>query len=76
MIVGKICLLKDSECYFVFLKICEVNFDKFENLCNKIFFENFILLYVVDCLCMECGNGLIEDIIVCVLDLVLFIGKG
>lgn len=76
LILGFICLLKDGECYFVLFKVNEVNFDKFENFCIKIFFENFILFYVNECLCMECGNGSIEDIIVCVFDLVLFIGKG
>lgn len=35
-----------------------------------------MLLYVNFCLCMECGNGFIEDLIVCVLDLVFLIGCG
>lgn len=74
--MGKICLFKEGECYFVLLKVNMVNCDKFDNVCNKILFENLIFFYVNECMIMECGNGLIEDIIVCVFDLVLFIGKG
>lgn len=75
-IEGKICLFKEGERYFVLFKVDFVNDDKLEVFCSKIFFENLIFFYVNFCLCMECGNGLIEDLIVCILDLVVFIGKG
>jgi transcription termination factor Rho len=66
---GKIRPPKKGERYFALLKVAEVNFDKPENVRNKILFENERLI-------MERGNGSTEDITARVLDLASPIGKG
>lgn len=76
IIIGKIWLLKEGECYFVLFKVDLINFDCLENVKNKIFFENLMLLFFNEWMKMEVGNGFIEDLIGCVIDFCVLIGKG
>ncbi len=75
-ISGKIRPPKDTERYFVLLKISEVNYDRPENARNKILFENLTPLHANERLIMERGNGSSEDITARVLDLASPIGRG
>jgi transcription termination factor Rho len=73
---GKIRPPKKGERYFALLKVAEVNFDKPENVRNKILFENLTPIHPDQRLIMERGNGSTEDITARVLDLASPIGKG
>jgi transcription termination factor Rho len=73
---GKIRPPKKGERYFALLKVNEVNFDKPENVRNKILFENLTPIHPDQRLIMERGNGSTEDITARVLDLASPIGKG
>jgi transcription termination factor Rho len=73
---GKIRPPKKGERYFALLKVAEVNFDKPENVRNKILFENLTPIHPDERLIMERGNGSTEDITARVLDLASPIGKG
>ncbi|MFT5852110.1 MAG: transcription termination factor Rho, partial [Colwellia sp.] len=66
---GKIRPPKKGERYFALLKVAEVNFDKPENVRNKILFENLTPIHPDERLIMERGNGSTEDITARVLDL-------
>ncbi|WP_253306056.1 transcription termination factor Rho [unidentified bacterial endosymbiont] len=67
---------KEVERYFALLKVDQVNYDKPENVRNKILFENLTPLHPNVRLRMERGNGSTEDITARVLDLAAPIGKG
>ncbi|XMR46693.1 transcription termination factor Rho [Escherichia coli] len=67
---------KEGERYFALLKVNEVNYDRPENVRNKILFENLTPLHANERLRMERGNGSTEDITARVLDLASPIGKG
>ena len=67
---------KEGERYFALLKVNEVNYDRPENVRNKILFENLTPLHANERLRMERGNGSTEDITARVLDLAAPIGKG
>ena len=73
---GKIRPPKEGERYFALLKVNEVNYDRPENVRNKILFENLTPLHANERLRMERGNGSTEDITARVLDLASPIGKG
>ncbi|AVP92521.1 MULTISPECIES: transcription termination factor Rho [Aeromonas] len=73
---GKIRPPKEGERYFALLKVNEVNYDRPENVRNKILFENLTPLHANERLRMERGNGSTEDITARVLDLAAPIGKG
>ena len=73
---GKIRPPKEGERYFALLKVSEVNYDRPENVRNKILFENLTPLHANERLRMERGNGSTEDITARVLDLAAPIGKG
>jgi len=73
---GKIRPPKDSERYFALLKVSEINFDKPENVKNKVLFENLTPLFPDERLGLEVGNGSTEDITGRIIDLVAPIGKG
>jgi transcription termination factor Rho len=73
---GKIRPPKKVQRYFDLLKVAEVNFDKPENVRNKILFENLTPIHPDQRLIMERGNGSTEDITARVLDLASPIGKG
>ncbi|CAJ1821280.1 transcription termination factor Rho [Aeromonas salmonicida] len=73
---GKIRPPKEGEHYFALLKVNEVNYDRPENVRNKILFENLTPLHANERLRMERGNGSTEDITARVLDLASPIGKG
>jgi len=73
---GKIRPPKKGERYFALLKVAEVNFDKPENVRNKILFENLTPIHPDQRLIMERGNGSTEVITARVLDLASPIGKG
>ena len=75
-ISGKIRPPKEGERYFALLKVNEVNYDRPENVRNKILFENLTPLHANERLRMERGNGSTEDITARVLDLASPIGKG
>lgn len=77
IIEGQICSFKDGECYFVFFKVVVINFDDFEKVCYKVYFDNFILFYLDEWFYMELLD-LIEskDYSFCVIDLVVLFGKG
>ena len=73
---GKIRPPKEGERYFALLKVNEVNYDRPENVRNKILFENLTPLHANERLRMERGNGSTEDITARVLDLAAPLGKG
>ena len=73
---GKIRPPKEGERYFALLKVNEVNYDRPENVRNKILFENLTPLHANERLRMERGNVSTEDITARVLDLAAPIGKG
>ncbi len=75
-ISGKIRPPKKTERYFALLKINTVNYDKPDNIKNKILFENLTPLHTNYRLYMEIGNGSKEDITCRVLDLASPIGRG
>lgn len=75
-IFGCICFLKDGECYFVLNIVDIINGELIEVLKNKVLFENLIVLFLCCCFILECGNGLLEDIIGCIFDLMVLQGKG
>lgn len=67
---------KEVERYFALLKVDQVNYDKPENVRNKILFENLTPLHPNERLRLERGNGSTEDITARVLDLAAPVGKG
>lgn len=75
-ISGKIRPPKDGERYFALLKVNEINYDKPENIHNKILFENLTPLHANSRLRMERGDGSIADLTSRVLDLSAPIGRG
>lgn len=75
-IYGKIRPPKDGERYFALLRIKKVNYDKPENSCRKILFENLTPLHANIRLRMERGNGSKEDLTTRILDLASPIGRG
>ncbi|MCP4994607.1 MAG: transcription termination factor Rho [Gammaproteobacteria bacterium] len=75
-ISGKIRPPKDSERYFALLKVGEINYDKPENVKNKILFENFTPLFANEKFTLEKGNGSTEDITARTIELCAPIGKG
>ena len=75
-ISGKIRPPKDNERYFALLKVAEINYDKPEDIKNKILFENFTPLFANDKFQLETGNGTTEDITNRTIELVSPIGKG
>ncbi len=75
-ISGKIRPPKETERYFALLKINTVNYDKPDNIKNKILFENLTPLHTNSRLYMETGNGSKDDITSRVLDLASPIGRG
>lgn len=75
-IYGKIRPPKEGERYFALVSIETINFDKPEQVKNKIPFENLTPLHPEERLKMEIGNGSTEDITARVIDLVAPIGKG
>ncbi|MGD6858475.1 MAG: transcription termination factor Rho [Enterobacteriaceae bacterium] len=75
-ISGKIRPPKECERYFALLKINEINYDKPENVKNKILFENLTPLHANFRLVMEIGNGSSDDLTARILDISSPIGKG
>lgn len=75
-VIGKIRPPKEGERYFALLKVDEINFDKPENIRNKILFENLTPLFPNKRLRLEQGNGSSEDLTGRIIDLVAPIGKG
>ena len=75
-VIGKIRPPKEGERYFALLKVDEINFDKPENIRNKILFENLTPLFANKRLRLEQGNGSSEDLTGRIIDLVAPIGKG
>ncbi|MCF6282214.1 MAG: transcription termination factor Rho [Candidatus Polarisedimenticolaceae bacterium] len=73
---GKIRPPKDGERYFALLKVSQINFDKPEDVKNKILFENFTPLFPNKRLNLELGNGSTEDLISRTIELCAPIGKG
>lgn len=75
-IAGKIRPPKDGERYFALLKVNEINFDKPDNVRNKILFENLTPLFADQRMVMEAGNGSTEDVTSRIIDLVAPMGLG
>ncbi|HEB28010.1 MAG TPA: transcription termination factor Rho [Porticoccus sp.] len=75
-ISGKIRPPKEGERYFAMLKLDEINYDKPENVRNKILFENLTPLFPDERLVLEAGSGSTEDLTGRIIDLVSPIGKG
>lgn len=75
-VAGKIRPPKEGERYFALLKVDTINFDKPENVRNKILFENLTPLFPDERLVLESGNGSSEDLTGRIIDLVAPIGKG
>lgn len=75
-IAGKIRPPKDGERYFALLKVNEINFDKPDNVRNKILFENLTPLFADQRMVMEAGNGSTEDVTSRIIDLVAPMGRG
>lgn len=75
-VIGKIRPPKEGERYFALLKVDEINYDKPENIRNKILFENLTPLFANKRLRLEQGNGSSEDLTGRIIDLVAPIGKG
>jgi transcription termination factor Rho len=75
-ISGKIRPPKEGERYFAMLKLDEINYDKPENVRNKILFENLTPLFPDERLVLEAGTGSTEDLTGRIIDLISPIGKG
>jgi len=75
-VVGTIRPPKEGERYFALLKVDTINFDKPENIRNKVLFENLTPLFPNKRLRLEQGNGASEDLTGRIIDLVAPIGKG
>jgi transcription termination factor Rho len=75
-ISGKIRPPKEGERYFAMLKLDEINYDKPENVRNKILFENLTPLFPDERLVLEAGSGSTEDLTGRIIDLISPIGKG
>jgi transcription termination factor Rho len=73
---GKIRPPKDGERYFALLKVDTINYDKPENIRNKVLFENLTPLFPDKRLRLEQGNGSSEDLTGRIIDLMAPIGKG
>lgn len=75
-ISGKIRPPKDNERYFALLKVDQINYDKPENVKNKVLFENLTPLHAEQRFTLERGNGSTEDITARIIDMIAPIGKG
>lgn len=75
-ISGKIRPPKEGERYFAMLKLDEINYDRPENVRNKVLFENLTPLFPDERLVLEAGSGSTEDLTGRIIDLVSPIGKG
>jgi transcription termination factor Rho len=67
---------KDSERYFAFLTIAEINFEEPENVRTKILFSNLTPYFPEERLKLEQGTGSLEDLTARIIDLSAPIGKG